>query len=427
MVGGAVRDFALGIPPGNDFDLVTRHSAIQLAGHLYKSGLSLHPPVTYPRFGTAMLSVDSAAIELVTARKESYHPDSRKPSVTPATYLEDSTRRDFTVNTLMIGLHSGEILDPLGTGLDDLKSKTLRTPLDPAATFADDPLRMLRAIRFKGKLGFFYAPGLVEGIRSSKDRLTVISLERIRDEFLKMLILPAGPECLQELLEFGLLEIFAPEFLPMVDCEQGKFHHLDVWKHTLLVLRNVQPTQDLSLCLGALFHDIGKPPTRTRDEKGQTRFFGHESVGAAITKNVLLRLKLPNREIDEVVMLVKNHMRLGSTPEFTASAARRVIRDLGDQTDRLLALVEADAASLRPGVRALDLEPIKQRLKEVQMLQPKPSLESPLSGEEIMSLMGIAAGPQVGQIKHLLTEAVLDGTLASNDKEAAILFLKNVH
>ena len=427
LVGGAVRDQELGLEVGNDFDLVTRQSAIELASLLFAKGLSSHAPVTYPRFGTAMLNIKGAAIELVTARKESYESNSRKPTVTPASYLEDAQRRDFTINTLMRGLHDDQLRDPLGAGLRDLKGKILRTPVDPAATFSDDPLRMLRAIRFSAKLGFQYAPGLVKGIKTTKDRLRVISKERIRYEFLKMLVLPAATRCLKELLEFKLLAIFAPEFLPMVGCEQGRFHHLDVWDHTLLAIENLQDKTDLPLVLAALFHDIGKPPTRKVDKNMQTRFFGHEVVGASIARKVLTRLKLPTRDIDPVVILVRNHMRLGTAHQFSAAAARRLIRDLGEEVERLLWLVEADAASLRPGVRALDLAPIRKRIQDVQAVSPRSELESPLTGSEIMTLFAVPAGPEVGRLKNILVEAVLDGTITVGDKEAAFRYIKNVN
>jgi poly(A) polymerase len=415
LVGGAVRDELLGLPVRADFDLVTRGSSAELARMLHAKGVSPIPPVTYERFGTAMVQVAGIQIEIVTARRESYDEASRKPNVEPATLEEDARRRDFTVNTLLRSLESGEILDPLGQGLSDLKAKVLRTPLDPVATFHDDPLRMLRAVRFRWKLGFEPAPGLYQAIRQTRDRLRIVSMERIRDELLKML---ATPQALNDLMELGLIEIFAPELVPMVGCEQGSFHHLDVWHHSLLVLSKVDPGDEI-LALSALLHDVGKPPTRFIDEEGNTRFFGHESVGADMTRELLGRLKLPSREIDQVAKLVRNHMRLGSMSYFTPSAARRLLRDLDGNVDRLLALVEADASSLRPGVRALDLSPIRDQVARVARETPVRTLQSPLSGEEIMTIAGVPAGPEVGRLKNLLTEAVIEGQLAPNDKAGA--------
>jgi len=418
LVGGAVRDELLGLPHNADYDLVTRGSSADLAHLLYRKKASTIAPVTYERFGTAMVVVEGINVELVTARKESYEAGSRKPNVEPATYEEDAARRDFTVNTLMRNLHSGELRDPLGQGFEDLRSKTLRTPLNPGETFRDDPLRMLRAIRFRWKLGFNPAPGLYEAIQEERQRLRIVSMERIRDELVKMLNLPDASECLRDLMDLGLVEIFAPELMPMVGCEQGAYHHLDVWDHSRLVVRNAGPG-DLVLALAALLHDVGKPPTRFIDDEGNIRFFGHEAVGAEIAAEVLRRLKFPQRDIETVALLVKNHMRLGSSPEFTASAARRLLRDLGENTERLLRLVDADANALKASVRVFDLAPIRVRLQEVLMATPVETLQSPLSGEEIMVLTGLPSGREVGAIKKMLTEKVLEGELRPDDKEEA--------
>jgi len=425
LVGGAVRDELLGFPHNTDFDLVTRQSAPDLARFLYERGASEIAPVTYERFGTAMVRVEGIDVELVTARKESYDEHSRKPNVEPATYEEDASRRDFTVNTLMRGVHDGDLKDPLGKGQDDLQARVLRTPLDPAATFHDDPLRMLRAVRFRWKLHFQPAPGLYESIRATRERLRIISLERVRDELLKMLALPDADHALRDLMELGLLDIFAPEFRPMVGCTQGSYHHLDVWDHSLLVLRNAGPADPI-LALAALLHDVGKPATRFVDDEGNVRFFGHESVGAEMTRELLRRLKLPQREVDLVATLVRNHMRLGSSPEFTAAAARRLVRDLDGEVERLLQLVEADANGLKAGVRVLDLAPIRARLEDVRLATPRETLESPLSGQEIMELRQLPPGREVGRLKQVLTEMVLDGTLAPDDKEGAKAALERI-
>lgn len=418
LVGGAVRDQLLGLPVQADFDLVTRGPSAELARLLHEKGVSQIAPVTYERFGTAMVRVEGLDVELVTARKESYEAGSRKPTVQAATYEEDAARRDFTVNTLMRGLHDDALRDPLGQGLVDLEAKILRTPLDPAETFRDDPLRMLRAVRFRWKLDFQPAPGLYEAIRQEKERLRIVSFERIRDELMKMLSKPTGPDALGELMDLGLIEIFAPELVPMVGCTQGSYHHLDVWEHSLLVMRNAG-VGDEELTLAALLHDVGKPPTRMLDEEGHIRFFGHESVGSEMTHTILRRLKIPQKEIDTVARLVRHHMRLGSSPVFTAAAARRLIRDLDGDVDRLLNLVEADASSLAPGVRAMNLEPIRERIREVSEDTPRERLESPLTGQEIMILRGLDPGPEVGRLKNALTEMVLEGTLRPDDVEGA--------
>lgn len=425
LVGGAVRDALLGAP-STDADLVTRRDAPTLARYLFAHGVGDHPPVTYERFGTAMLTVGGESVEFVTARRESYEGGSRKPSVEPATYEEDAARRDFTLNALYQDLFTGEIRDPLGTGLTDLRAGVLRTPLEPEATFSDDPLRMLRAVRFRWRLGFAYAPGLEAAIRTQAPRLAIVSPERIRDEFLKMLDRRSAADATGELMTLGLMPWILPELEAMRGVDQGSFHHLDVWEHTLLAVRNLwrqgePPDRETSLAV--LLHDVGKPATREiRD--GKLRFFSHEAVGAEMTRAMLARLKLPNAAIERVAKLVKAHMRLGTAGGadgmgFTPAAARRLLRDMGQDTDRLLRVVDADASALAPGVRALDLAPIRARLTEVTLAAPKTGYVSPLSGARIMALTGLAPGPEVGRLKTMLEEAVVEGRLAPGDEEAA--------
>ncbi len=413
-----MRDELLGYAASDDFDIVTRRSAPELSALLTSLGLSSIPPVTYERFGTAMIRVLGSTIELATARSESYAPESRKPQVEPASLEQDALRRDFTVNTLMRNLHTGELRDPLGSGLRDLGQRILRTPLNPESTFQDDPLRMLRAVRFRWKLGFEPAEGLYEAVRRCVKRLAIVSGERIRDEIVKMLLAPSAADALADLMALGIFDVVAPELVQMVGVEQGSYHHLDVWNHSLLVVRNAG-SGDLALTLAALLHDVGKPATQFVDDAGQIRFFGHEAVGASLSAKILRRLRFPQREIDRVSILVKNHMRLGSSPEFTAAAARRLIRDLGEEVDRLLKLVEADADSLAPGVRRFDLDPIRSRIVEVQSITPRDELQSPLSGAEIMRIAGLEPGPEVGRMKAALTERVLDGVIEPGDKAAA--------
>lgn len=426
LVGGAVRDKLLGKPEPVDFDIVMEVDAIGLADYLWEHHVSEIFPVVYPRFGTAMVRVEGSTIELITARRESYADESRKPDVEPATLEEDARRRDFTVNTLLENVHTDELRDPLGTGKQDLQAKILRTPLSPEATFYEDPLRMLRAIRFKQQLSFQWAPGIESAIEKEAGRLVIISEERIRDEWCKMLVLPGASESMRDLLRTGLLEQFAPEFLDMVGVEQGTYHHLDVWDHSLLVLDNAGPG-NLTLALAALLHDIGKPGTRFIDDEGNTRFFGHETLGAQMTWRMLQRLKFSNEQIQPVVQLVRNHMRLGSMPEFTPAAARRLIRDMDGEVEDLLSLVDADTRALKPGLHTLDLAPIRSRLQEVGKVTPRSTLESPLSGEEIMALLGIEPGPEVGRIKSLLLDKVLEGELPPGDKDTATAILKEMY
>jgi poly(A) polymerase len=418
LVGGAVRDELLGRPVSGDLDIVTELDAMELVAFLIQAGIVEGEPVTYARFGTAMIRVERSTIELVQARKESYDSQSRKPSVEQATLLDDAKRRDFTANTLLKNIHTGEPLDLLGRGKGDLTAKILRTPLDPKATFFDDPLRMLRAVRFKWKLGFEFADGLAEAIQEEVHRLNVVSAERIREEFEKILLGSNPDLALADLMDLGLLRQFLPEFVAMKGVDQGHFHHLDVWDHTLLVLKNAS-TNDLVLALGCLFHDIGKPATRSIDEQGATRFFSHETVGAEMAKQMLVRMKFSNSTAEEVSLLVKNHMRLGSWASPTPSAARRLVRDLGEHLDSLLDLIEADTKSLRPGVNVMDLASIKTLIEQVRTITPASELESPLSGEEIMAEMGLEPGPEVGKVKAWLLELVIEGELKPGDKEEA--------
>lgn len=423
-VGGFVRDQLLTGQLGADVDLVTTGDALALAQLIFEAGIATYPPVTYPRFGTALLICDDLQVELVTARSESYDATSRKPSVTKASLREDSLRRDFTCNTLLLGLHDGEIRDPLGTGLTDLEAGVLRTPRPADETFRDDPLRMLRAVRFRWKLAFTPAEGLWDAIRDSRERLRIVSFERIRDELVKMLMHPSAPDALNDLMQSGLFEIIAPEVLPMVDCEQGKWHHLNVWDHTMLVLRNLPADASLELRLSALFHDVAKPATRSIDAQGNTRFFGHETEGAAMTWEILSRWKFPNRTILRVANLVKGHMRLGTMTQLSQPAARRLVRDFDEDLPLLLDLVEADAGSLRPGVRVMDLAPIRERLAVTALTTPASRIRSPLSGEEIMEILSIGPGPTVGAVQRSLEEQLIDGTIAFGDADAAREWLR---
>lgn len=418
LVGGAVRDALLGLGPLNDFDIVSEQNVLAATEMLWKAGVSQTPPASYPRFGTSMVRIDGHTVEFVTARRESYSEDSRKPSIEPATLLDDAKRRDFTVNTLTFDIFTGEFGDPLGVGRTDLERRVLRTPLDPVATLHDDPLRTLRAVRFRWQLGFAYDPGLKAALKSQAERLQVISGERIRDEFVKMLALPDAANCLEDMMELDILDQFIPEFRATVGCEQGDYHHLDVWEHTLLALRNAQ-SKDTILSLAVLLHDIGKPPTQTIDEHGAQRFFGHETVGEEIARKVLRRLRFGGETEDRVGYLVRNHMRLNSMDHLSEKAARRIVRDMGDDLDLWLDLVEADTSALKPGVRTLEVNEVRKFLEVVQEKTPANVLVSPLSGAEIMAILGCEPGPHIGTLKAALTDDVIDGRLAVGDKEAA--------
>jgi poly(A) polymerase len=283
---------------------------------------------------------------------------------------------------------------------------------------------MLRAVRFRWQLGFAPATDLYEAIAGEAHRLSIISAERIRDELFKMLERPTAADALSDLLRLNLIHEFAPEFEAMVGIGQGGYHHLDVWHHTLLVVRNAG-AGDLVLTLAALLHDVGKPATISIDEKGNARYFSHEVIGSEMARAILRRLRVPGEATESVVTLVRNHMRLGSSPQFTPSAARRVLRDLDGLVPQLLQLVDADTRSLKPGVKVLDLGAIRRQLDAVARETPASKLVSPLSGAEIMEITGLTEGPEIGRIKEALAEHVLEGELQPGDKAGAEAWVRS--
>lgn len=403
VVGGYVRDKLLGRPHPNPDVVVEDGSALDLAeGFARLAGAG--PPVTFARFGTAQVTLPGHLVEFVTARAESYGPDSRKPDVRPATLDEDLRRRDFTINTLLMDFE-GRLDDRLG-GRADLEARILRTPTDPMRTFADDPLRMLRAVRFASELGFELAPDLVPAMRALKSRLAppVISTERVADELRKMLVSSRARLAI-ELLDAGeLLEVILPEVVACKAVPQGGYHTHDVYGHTLLAVERVAP--DLVLRLAALLHDVGKPGTATPDGA----FTGHEAVGADLARSVLERLRFSQKVTDAVVELVRLHLRpVYYRSEWTDGAIRRLARDAGPLLEPLMALARADiAASAYPEPEKLD--ELQGRLDTV--LREKPSRLEPLvSGEDIMRARGIGPGPEVGRVKQRLQDLVIDGEI----------------
>lgn len=429
LVGGIVRDPLFGLEEPKDIDIVVLGSAIKLANELFAKGISEIKPVTYPRFGTSLIRIKGSNVELASARKESYKKTSRKPHVKPASLEEDALRRDFTINSLMRDLFTEELLDLTKRGLQDIKDKVLRTPLDPKITFRDDPLRMLRAVRFKNRLGLRYEANLHSAIVRERERLNIISNERIRDELVKMLLHPSAPESLKDLMDLGLFGMFAPEFVEGVGVEQGNYHAKDVWGHTLDVVREassleIDESKKYFVVLGALFHDIAKPRTKSVEPDGRVRFFGHERVGADMTKNIMKRLRFSSSDISKVSSLVQNHMRLGSANPLTTSAARRLVRDMSELTEILILLTECDSRAIGRIPKEIDFEEVRERVSKVKTVGGKRVLASPLDGEEIMNLLKIPAGPEVGRWKKRLEEAVIEEEIAIGDKEGAKKLLK---
>jgi poly(A) polymerase len=413
VVGGYVRDKLLGRPHPNPDVVVEGDSGAFARRFAELAGAP--PPVTFERFGTAQVTLPGHLVEFVTARAESYAPDSRKPDVRRASLDEDLRRRDFTVNTLLMDL-DGEVVDRLG-GRKDLEAKLLRTPSDPRQTLSDDPLRMLRAIRFAAELGFELAPDLVPAMRDLKARLAppVISVERISDELRKMLASPRPQQALELLDNAELLDVILPEIAACKGVAQGGYHTHDVFGHTVLTVGATPP--DLLLRVAALFHDAGKPQTA----KGDGTFLGHEEVGAEIARRTLERLRFSQKEIEVVTGLVRLHLRpVFYKSEWTDGAVRRLARDAGPLIDRLMALARADiAASAYPEPEKLD--ELQARLDAVRQESPS-RLAALISGEEIMRVRRIGPGPEVGRIKQKLGELVLDGEIPP-EKEALIDYL----
>jgi poly(A) polymerase len=415
-VGGYVRDRLLG-RQHREIDVVVEDGrGPQLAAHFARLTGS-PPPVVFERFGTAQVMWGERPIEFASARAESYRDDSRKPDVEPASIDADLRRRDFTVNTLLMDF-DGTVEDRLGTGLADLRTRLLRTPLDPVTTFTDDPLRMLRAVRFAAQLDFETDPSLLPAMRSLADRLgpPVVSVERIADELRKMLVSERPKKALELLDAGGLLSRVLPELAACKGVEQGGFHTHDVYGHTLEAVALTPP--ELVVRLAALFHDVGKPATAAPDGS----FLGHEKVGAELATAALARLRFSNGVIERVALLVRLHLRpVYYEPEWTDGAVRRLAREAGPALGSLLQLARADI-----GASAYDhpekLDELEQRLAAVIAETPS-RLSSPVTGEDIMSARGLEPGPEVGKLKARLDELVLEGKIEPK-RDAVLRYLE---
>ena len=414
IVGGYVRDKLLGRPHLNPDVVVEDGDALALAVR-FAALATAPPPVTFERFGTAQVTLPGRLVEFVTARAESYASDSRKPDVRRATLEEDLQRRDFTVNTLLLDL-DGRVHDLMGAR-KDLEAGVLRTPGDPSRTFEDDPLRMLRGVRFAAELGFTLAPDLIPAMRRMKARLAppMISAERIADELRRMLASERPKLALELLDESELLEVILPEIAACKGVPQSGYHTHDVFGHTLLAVQQTPP--DLLLRLAALFHDVGKPATA----KGDGTFVGHEEVGAEIAKRALERLRFAQKDVDVVSQLVRLHLRpVFYREDWTDGAVRRLARDAGPLLHRLMLLARADiGASSYPYPEKLD--ELQARLDRVMAERPS-RLEPLISGEDVMRIRVIGPGPEVGRLKQKLEELVIDGELPP-DRQAITDYL----
>jgi putative nucleotidyltransferase with HDIG domain len=403
-------------------------SGIDLALEVAKEfDLPEHAVSVFKNFGTAMIKVDDWDLEFVGARKESYNRDSRKPVVEEGSLEDDQNRRDFTINAMAVQLNQanwGLLLDPFH-GLDDLKAKLIRTPLAPGITFSDDPLRMMRAVRFAAQLGFDIFPETFEALKTEKDRLAIISMERISDELNKIILCKKPSYGFLLLDACDILPIIFPEFMKLkgVDTEDGKGHK-DNFYHTLQVLDNISDnTDDLWWRWAAILHDIAKPQTkRFVQGKGWT-FHGHEDMGARQVPNIFKRLKLPlNEKMKLVQKLVRLHLRpiALSKEEITASALRRLLFEAGEELEALMTLCRADITSkngdkVKRYLRNFDV--VEQKLKEVEESDSLRNFQPVFSGEVIMQVFDIGPGREIGLIKIAMREAILEG-LIRNDFES---------